>query len=55
MNMPIYPTVDESIDRLHRAGWSVGDMAFGPECALVWPVTGGNGENQVEARGASRG
>jgi hypothetical protein len=21
-----YPTVDESLDRLHRAGWSVGDI-----------------------------
>ena len=28
--MPPYPTVDESLDRLRRAGWSVGDAAFGP-------------------------
>ena len=31
--MPTYPTVDEFLDRLHRAGWSIGDMAFGPEGA----------------------
>ena len=43
--MLTYPTVDESLDRLHRAGWSVGDTAFGPEDALVWMVTGSNSEN----------
>ena len=49
--MPAYPTVDESLDRLRRAGWSVGDAAFGPEFALVWLVTGANGENAVRAEG----
>jgi hypothetical protein len=33
--MPSYPTVDESRDRLHRAGWSVGETAFGLPHALV--------------------
>jgi hypothetical protein len=37
---PTYPTVDESLDRLRLAGWSVGDAAFGAEHALVWLVTG---------------
>jgi hypothetical protein len=23
-----YPTVDESLDRLHRAGWLIGDTVF---------------------------
>ena len=40
-----FPTVDESRDRLHRAGWSVGDAAFGP----LWIVTGTNGENAINA------
>jgi len=52
--LPPYPTVDESLDRLHRAGWSIGDTAFGVETALVWLVSGSNGENRIEARGASR-
>jgi hypothetical protein len=33
--MATYPTVDESRDRLHRAGWSVGEMAT----AADWVVT----------------
>ncbi len=48
--MPTLPTVDESLDRLSRAGWSVGDAAFGPKHAPVWLVCGSNGENRVEAR-----
>jgi hypothetical protein len=47
--VPTFPSVDESLDRLHRAGWSLGDTAFGPDHVLVWVVTGTNGENRVEA------
>jgi hypothetical protein len=36
-----YPPVDESRDRLHRAGWSLGEACFG----AVWQVDGANGEN----------
>jgi hypothetical protein len=35
-----YPSVDESFDRLHRAGWCIGDTAG----ARVWLVTGSNGD-----------
>ena len=52
--MTTYPAVDESLDRLRRAGWSVGDTAFGPEHALVWYVSGSNGENLIDAHGGSR-
>jgi hypothetical protein len=52
--MRAYPSVDESLGRLHRAGWSVGDAAFGPEHALVWYVSGANGENRIEASGTTR-
>jgi hypothetical protein len=45
------PTVDESRDRLHRAGWSVGEVAT----AAGWSVTGTNGENRIEARGRTQG
>jgi hypothetical protein len=38
---------DESLDRLHCAGWSVGQAAFGK----VWQVDGTNGENVPLAHG----
>jgi len=41
------PSVDESFDRLHRAGWSVGEVATAGE----WIITGTKGENVLEARG----
>ena len=43
--MPTYPSVDESMDRLRRAGWSMGDAALGS----LWHVTGTNGENAIDA------
>jgi hypothetical protein len=44
--MSSYPSVDESRDRLHRAGWSVGEIAT----ATRWLVTGTNGgENVIKA------
>ena len=54
MKAPHYPCVDEFCDRLRRAGWSIGDTAFGPEHALVWLVTGTNGENTVVSPGRSQ-
>jgi hypothetical protein len=45
-----FPTVDESRDRLHRAGWSVGEVGT----ASTWRVCGANGENQTNAAGASQ-
>ena len=44
--MNALPSVDESFERLHRAGWSVGEVATTSE----WIVTGTNGENVIEAR-----
>jgi hypothetical protein len=54
MPVPTYPSVDESRDRLHRAGWSVGEAAIGPAHALVWLVSGSNGENLLNVGGASQ-
>jgi hypothetical protein len=48
--MPTYPNVDQSLDRLHRAGWSVGEIAT----AAGWVVTGTNGENALDARGRTQ-
>lgn len=42
--MHSYPTVDESFERLHRAGWSIGDVAT----SAGWCVSGTNGENRIE-------
>jgi hypothetical protein len=44
------PSVNESFDRLHRAGWSIGESAG----AIVWLVTGTNGENVICAEGSSQ-
>ena len=38
--MSTFPTIDESYDRLHRAGWSVGDYGT----ATRWVVSGSNGD-----------
>jgi hypothetical protein len=48
--MPSYPSVGESRDRLHRAGWSLGETCFGQR----WQVDGTNGENRLLAVGASQ-
>src|SRR5262249_1698361 len=45
-----YPSVDESRDRLQRAGWSLGESVFGS----VWQVDGSNGENRLLSTGASQ-
>jgi hypothetical protein len=45
-----YPSVDESFDRLHRAGWSIGETTS----TTVWIVTGTNGENRIHAEGGSQ-
>jgi hypothetical protein len=47
---PAYPSVDESGDRLRRAGWSLGEACFGHR----WHVEGRNGENRLLAGGASQ-
>lgn len=41
-----YPAVEESLQRLHAAGWSVGDV----RTTLGWLVTGTNGENVIKVR-----
>ena len=45
---------DDSFARLHAAGWTVGDVAVHGESGLMWLVTRTNGENRIEARGASQ-
>jgi hypothetical protein len=45
-----FPSVDESFACLHRAGWSVGEIAR----SAIWLVNGTNGENVLEARGGTQ-
>jgi hypothetical protein len=47
-------TVDESLARLHRAGWSVGEVRLLTSEGAVWWVTGSNGENALRARGRTQ-
>jgi hypothetical protein len=42
-----FPGAEESLIRLHRAGWTVVCTAFRGEDGRVWIVSGYNGENQV--------
>ena len=52
--MTKFATSDESFARLHRAGWSVGDVRVLTPAGPAWLVTGANGENVIEARGATQ-
>jgi hypothetical protein len=45
-----YPGVDESRDRLHRAGWSVGEIVVGNR----WMVSGNCGERVILAEGVGQ-
>jgi hypothetical protein len=40
---------------LQRAGWTVGDVAVHGPDGIHWLVSGSNGENRIEGRGASQG
>jgi len=48
--MNALPSVDESFERLHRAGWSVGEIATARE----WIVTGTNWVNVLHAIGRTQ-
>ena len=47
------PRWEECYDRLHGAGWSIGDAAFVGPAGRVWVVSGHNGENLIRAEGAT--
>jgi hypothetical protein len=47
-----YPSAEESLDRLNRSGWCVGETGFHvPGVGLAWLVVGTNGENKIRAEG----
>jgi hypothetical protein len=46
---------DEALARLHRAGWSIGDIAAHDGAGgLSWLVWGSNDENLIRSEGATR-
>jgi hypothetical protein len=47
--MAPHPTADESSARLHRAGWSVGEVRVLTAVGPRWLVSGTNGENASTA------
>ena len=51
---PDDPADVAALDRLHRAGWSVGDFAAHTlDGRPVWVVAGSNGENLIRAEGST--
>jgi hypothetical protein len=45
----------DAIRRLHRAGWSIGDVVFHDGAGgRTWIVSGSNGEDLIQAEGATR-
>src|SRR4051794_16271440 len=48
--MASYPAIEESLDRLRRAGWLVGDHGT----RTSWVVTGSKGENVLYAEGRTQ-
>jgi hypothetical protein len=49
--MATYPSVAESYDRLHRAGWRLHSAGIGAPCPAGWFLCGTNGENVLVAAG----
>jgi hypothetical protein len=47
-------TVDQCHTRLKRASWSLGEVRLLTATGPVWLVDGTNGENRLEARGATQ-
>jgi hypothetical protein len=48
------PAIDHCYARLHRAGWSVGEVRIATPGGPAWLVTGTNGENVIEGRAATQ-
>ena len=47
-------TVDACLARLHRAGWSVGDVRLSGTSGPLWLVTGTRGEHFIRAEGLTQ-
>ena len=52
--MLTYPQVDESLDRLQRGGWAMGDICVNHPNGREWVVTGQRGKHWIIARAPSQ-
>jgi hypothetical protein len=53
-NRDAYPIAEESLHRLRRAGWSMGEAGFsGPAGRYVHQVDDRKGDHQIVGRGAT--
>ena len=52
--MSYHPTVDTVAARLHREGWSVGDIAVKRAGGWVWVVSGQRGGRWTVAEGRTQ-
>ena len=49
-----YPPPEESLARLHRSGWSMGEAGFtGSSGRTVYQCDGANGENRIKVEVAT--
>jgi len=46
--------IDDCADRLHRAGWSVGEVRISTDAGALWLISGANGENLIYARASTQ-
>jgi hypothetical protein len=52
--MSYFPTVDELAARLHREGWSAGDMAVKYQRGWVWVVSGQQARRWIVAEAVTQ-
>ena len=49
-----YPPPEDSLRRLHRSGWSMGEAGFtGAGGRTIHRVDGSNGENRIRVQGST--
>jgi hypothetical protein len=50
----LYPPSGDSLRRIIRSGWTIGDIAFSTNSGrAVWRIEGSNGENRLEVEGST--
>lgn len=52
--MLAYPQVDQSLDRLNKSGWAMGDLCVDHPTGRVWLVTGQRGKHWIIAQAPSQ-
>ena len=53
--LPDELTVDEAASRLHRAGWSAGDLATHTASGMIWMVYAHRGLHRIVIRADTQG